>query len=282
MRTTNTLEELSESKFPPIVFLWVGVLCVCLSLIVRLSPFGLLCAEVTFAIGRTFKSKSYPHLLTIFMLPKSMLTCKSMDRSACSDCGGGGGGMGLRGGMCVCTHVCMCLWGTGVCVHAWVTDAYVFLSGNIWQQMDELLESVCWCLVMLSVSESFCFLMHYGNVYLTLYFKFLEIIVSCLMESWIPHLFVLLLWQNQMAWSLTTTRKEGTWMATAFPCTCRPSLLPYCEEVWIMKPSSAAACPLPHRPTRHALSAVLPLCSRAECRPQANIRWAYFLSTEFR
>ena len=40
-----------------------------------------------------------------------------------------------------------------MCVHAWVTDAYVFLSGNIWQQMDELLESVCWCLVMLSISE---------------------------------------------------------------------------------------------------------------------------------
>ena len=104
-------------SFPPIVFLRVGVLCVCLSLIVRLSPFSLLCAEVTFAIGRTFKSKSYPRLLTIFMLPKCMLTWKSMDRSACSDCGWRGGGGGDWGGVCVCVHMCACACEAQVCVY---------------------------------------------------------------------------------------------------------------------------------------------------------------------
>ena len=180
-------------SFSPLSFCgWVSSVCVFPWLSACLSPFGLLCAEVTFAIGRMFKSKSYQHLLTIFMLPKCVLTCNSTDRSACSVCG-----VCVEGGMCVCTRVCMSLWDTGVCVHAWVTDADGWAIGECMLVSGHAV--IFW--------KSFCFPMHYGNVYLALYFKFLEIIISCLVESWIPHL--LFCCNDRTRWPEASPPREG-------------------------------------------------------------------------
>ena len=103
--------------------------------------------------------------------------------------GGGGGGMGLRGGMCVytCVHVpvrhrcvCTCMGNWCVCFPVWQ-----HMAANGWAIGECMLVSGH----AVNFWKSFCFLMHYGSVYLALYFNFLEIIVSCLMESWILHLF---------------------------------------------------------------------------------------------